>query len=105
MKNFDRKPTSVFDTEVFVNDEQQRYIDALQSLRNKIQNAYDTFGPILNEIEAEENIPGHLIQELLVYPIEEIEEITKKLVITKDNMSFALALRDSLLEKNDNLRR
>ncbi len=60
---------------------------------------------MVDSIEMNGGIPANLTEKLLLWPIEEIDEVVNNLVVDKNNIPFALALRDALTEKIDNLQR
>lgn len=91
------------DGSLFAQEEQQRYFDVLSVLSKKIEIADGKFGGVVDTIEMNGGIPANLTEKLLLWPIEEIDEVIKSLLIEKNNMPFALALRDALVEKIDNL--
>lgn len=91
------------DDSLFAQEEQQRYFDVLSVLSKKIEIADGKFGGVVDTIEMNGGIPANLTEKLLLWPIEEIDEVIKSLLIEKNNMPFALALRDALVEKIDNL--
>jgi hypothetical protein len=91
------------DGSLFAQEEQQRYFDVLSVLSKKIEIADGKFGGVVDTIEMNGGIPANLTEKLLLWPIEEIDEVIKSLLIEKNNMPFALALRDALVEKINNL--
>ena len=91
------------DGSLFTQEEQQRYFDVLSVLSKKIEIADGKFGGVVDTIEMNGGIPANLTEKLLLWPIEEIDEVIKSLLIEKNNMPFALALRDALVEKINNL--
>lgn len=92
------------DDSLFAQEEQQRYFDTLTLVVSKIEHAEILFAKTLGAADVNRSIPANLMQPFLLWPIEEIETLVKKIEIGPNNMHAALALSEALEKKIDNLR-